>query len=173
MNANKILLLDRDGTLCRAMPRGEYLVRFDQFELLPGGTELIVAAKERGYSVAVVTNQPQIAKGLMPLEELEKIHAHMRKMLPGIDAVYYCPHQDADQCVCRKPKPGMLLRGLEELQGDPSKSLMVGDSDNDVGAGQAAGCKTIFIKDNQNAHELARVKPDYVLNQLIDVIPLL
>ncbi|MEK7093920.1 MAG: HAD family hydrolase [Patescibacteria group bacterium] len=170
----KLLLIDRDGTLCEAMPRGQYLIRLEQFKLLPGVPAFLRSAKTSGCKIAVITNQPQISRGMMELSVLEQVHERMKEELSGmIDAIYFCPHQDSDQCNCRKPKPGMLLQGLKDFGVSPEEAMMIGDSDRDVLAGQAAGCRTVFIRDEQNAHELARCKPEYVVDSLSDFIPLL
>jgi D-glycero-D-manno-heptose 1,7-bisphosphate phosphatase len=170
----KLLLIDRDGTLCEAMPRGQYLLRLDQFRILPRVPEFLRSAKASGCKIAVITNQPQVSRGMMELPVLEQIHERMKVELPGmIDAIYFCPHQDSDQCNCRKPKPGMLLEGLKDFGVSPEEAMMIGDSDRDVLAGQAAGCRTVFIRDNQNAHELARCQPDHIVDHIEEIIALL
>lgn len=171
---SKVLLLDRDGTICRAMPRGRYLTHPKELEILPGVREFLEAAKAKGYQLAVVTNQPQIARGLITEIILKEVHDLMRRSLPHlIDKVYYCPHQDENNCLCRKPKPGMLQQALEELRGDPAQSFMIGDSDRDVLAGQAIPVRTVFIRDEQNDHEFARCRPDFVVKNITEVLPLL
>lgn len=169
----KALFLDRDGVICEAMPRGEYLTRWEQFALMPGIAELILDAKKNGYVVLVATNQSQIRRGLMREEELQDIHGRMRKLLPGIDWVYYCPHIDEDDCDCRKPKSGLFLRAQKEFGVVFENSIMVGDSDRDVRAGQAVGCKAVFVKNTYNAHELARCAPDAVVSEVSEARTLL
>lgn len=170
----RALFLDRDGVVCEALPRGEYLTSLEEFILLPGITELLTASHEKGFLNVVVTNQPQIAKGLISEAELENIHTEMQEQLPKlIDKVYYCPHVGADLCDCRKPLPGMLDRAIEELDIEMHGSYMIGDSDKDVGAGKAAGCKTIFVRNDHNADELAKCTPDFVIEELNEAIALL
>ncbi len=166
----KALFLDRDGVICLAPPRLEYIMKPEQFTLLPGITELIKVAKEKGYEIIVATNQPQIGRGLMPAKDLEPIHQKMNSLLPGlIDAIYVCAHQNTDNCDCRKPKPGLLLRAARERGIALNRSLFLGDSDKDVGAGTAASVKTVFLKNSQNSEELARCKPDLVIASLADL----
>jgi D-glycero-D-manno-heptose 1,7-bisphosphate phosphatase len=140
----KALFLDRDGIICKAL--GRYLLSWDEFELSPGIGELITAAKEKGYKIIIVTNQPQISKGLLAEDALASIHKKMQTSLEdSVDAVFYCSHQDTDGCLCRKPKPGMLLQAVKKFGIDLHRSIMVGDSYRDVGAGKRAGCTMVLV----------------------------
>jgi len=170
----KALFLDRDGVICEAMPRGTYLLFKKDFKLIDGIVELVEKAKNNGYVVVVVTNQPQIAKGLLSEKDLVDIHNEMMLSFSGlIDKILYCPHIDEDECACRKPKPGMIHQAAEDLEIDLEKSLIVGDSHNDVHAGIGANIKTVFLKNQYNAHELAKCEPDFVAERLLDIIDFL
>ena len=174
MPKNKALFLDRDGVICKILNPNDgkhgYLIKPEEFELLPGIQELIDSAKEKGYIIVTVSNQPQVAKGLLTEEELFKIHAKMQSLLGNkIDKICYCPHRDEDNCDCRKPKAGMLNRAAEELNIDCTKSVMVGDGDKDIIAGQTVGCKTIFIKNKFKGQYLANCSPDHIVTHLSEV----
>lgn len=172
--ARRALILDRDGVIIEALPRGEYLTDWSQAALVDGIAALVGTAKAAGYVVLVATNQPQVNRGLLSDERLRDIHDRMRALLDNqIDAVYYCPHIDADACDCRKPKDGMLLRGSRDFSVALDRSLFVGDSDRDVLAGQAAGCRTVFIRNAYNANEAARCSPAHVVNHLSEIVDLL
>ena len=136
------------------------LLDIDEFELLPGVADAVKKINASGYLAIVVTNQPVIARGEVTVEQLEMIHNKMETLLGEqgayIDAVYYCPHhphkgyegEKAElkiECECRKPKPGMLLKAAADFHIDLTGSWMVGDSEKDVKAGRAAGCKTAFL----------------------------
>lgn len=172
MNAaskNKAVFLDRDGVVCEALPRGDYLVSWEQFKLLPGIVEFVAHAKRNGFLVFVVTNQGQIAKGLVDTATVLDINQRMEDLFSGaLDKTYMCPHHNTDNCECRKPKPGMLTQAAREFGVDPAQSYIIGDSDKDVLAGAAFGCKTIFLKNEHNAHELARVTPNFVIADLAE-----
>lgn len=103
-----------------------------------------------GYRVVVVTNQRGVDLGLMSLEDLEDIHLKMKASLAEqgalVDAVYYCVHGFEDGCFCRKPQPGMLLRAAEDLNIDLASSLVIGNSEIDIEAGEKAGCQTCLLK---------------------------
>lgn len=162
-NKQKAIFLDRDGTVNNYVG---FLRNIDDFELLSGAAEAIKQINQSGYLAVVVTNQPVIARGEVTEPELRLIHNKMETLLGEqgayLDRIYYCPHHPhggypgeipelKTECACRKPKPGMLLKAAEELNIDLSQSWIVGDSENDIKAGKAAGCKTALIgKENFN-----------------------
>ena len=156
-NKQKAIFLDRDGTINSYVG---FLTNIDDFELLPGVPEAIRAINASGYLAIVVTNQPVIARGEVTPEQLREIHNKMETLLGAegayIDAIYYCPHHPNKgfkgerpelkiDCKCRKPKPGMLLKAAEDFNIDLRQSWMVGDGENDIKAGRAAGCRTALI----------------------------
>lgn len=149
----KAIFLDRDGTINKYVG---FLTKPEDLELLPGVAEAIRTINHSGYLAIVVSNQPVIARGDCSFEELKHIFDKMETLLGEegafVDAIYYCPHHpdkgfDGERpdykciCDCRKPKPGLLLQAAREWNIDLSQSYMIGDSDNDVEAGHAAGCK--------------------------------
>lgn len=156
-NSQKAVFLDRDGTINRYVG---FLRKEEEFELLPGVAEAIGRINASGYLAVVVTNQPVIARGEVTVPELQNIHNKMETLLGYegvyVDAIYYCPHHPHKgyegeipelkfDCDCRKPKPGMLLKAAEDYNIDLASSWMIGDGENDVKAGIAAGCKTALI----------------------------
>lgn len=156
----KAIFLDRDGTINKYVG---FLRSIDEFALIDGVAEAIRKINESGYLAIVVTNQPVIARGEVSFEELEGIHNKMETLLGEkgayLDAIYYCPHHPHKgyegecpelkiECDCRKPKPGMLFKAAEDFNIDLSQSWMIGDGENDVKAGINAGCKTVFLNDN-------------------------
>lgn len=156
-NTQKAVFLDRDGTINKY--KG-FMRDIDEFELIPGVAKAIKKINSSGYLCIVVTNQPVIARGEVTYEQLDEIHNKMETLLglegAYIDGLYYCPHHPHKgyegeipelkiECDCRKPKPGMLLNAAKDFNIDLSRSYMVGDGENDIKAGNAAGCKTILI----------------------------
>ena len=142
------VFLDRDGTLIRDTG---YLDNVAGVQLLPGVGAALAALARAGFVLVVVTNQSGIGRGLIRAEIVEQQHERLRDLLrpSGVElaAVEYCPHAPDTGCDCRKPLPGMLLRAAGRLGIDLSASFMVGDKPADVGAGQAAGCRTVFLGD--------------------------
>jgi len=167
------VLLDRDGVLSRVVlreGRGVSPRSFAEFELLPGVRVAVQSLRAAGLPVVVVTNQPDIARGLLAPDELERMHAHLRKHVP-LERIYTCTHDDADRCACRKPRPGLLLRAAAEFQLDLERSWMVGDSWKDVEAARAAGCRMIFVA---GAHaESGTSRPERVAVSLPDAVEMI
>ena len=143
----RAVFLDRDGVLNAAVVRDGRPYSppsAEALELLPGVRAALDELKRAGFVLLVVTNQPDVGRGKQTREAVEGIHARLRTELP-VDAIYSCYHDDADQCACRKPAPGLLLEGAREWGVDVGASFMVGDRWRDIEAGQNAGCKTVWI----------------------------
>ena len=144
---NKAIFLDRDGVLNRAFVRdGKPYPPYEieDFEILPGVAEALGLFKSLGFLTVVVTNQPDIRTGKQTLVKIEQFHRVLRQELP-IDDIRTCYHTDADNCSCRKPRPGMLLDAAKDLEIDCHRSVMVGDRWRDVMAGASAGCQNFFV----------------------------
>ena len=139
--------LDRDGVLNpMRQSRGVWRapLTLEEFAPYPWSAESVARLKAAGWPVLVVTNQPEIATGELDSGVLEAMNERLRREV-GVDAIYVCPHVDADGCDCRKPKPGLLLLAAREWGVDADASFMVGDRWRDVDAGRAAGCATILV----------------------------
>lgn len=143
----RAVFLDRDGVINRARVEGGRPVsprKLEEFELSPGIENFVDELKRAGFLLLVVTNQPDLARGRMERAELEKMHRLVRHRL-AVDGIYACLHDDGDNCECRKPKPGLLLRAARGRGIDLGRSFMVGDTWRDMEAGKAAGCVTILL----------------------------
>lgn len=176
----KAVFLDRDGTINRHVG---FLRNIDEFELLPGVPEAIRMINASGYLAIVVTNQPVIARGEVTVEQLQLIHNKMETLLGAegayLDAIYYCPHHPHKgfageveelkiNCSCRKPKPGMLLNAAKDFNIDLKQSWMIGDGENDVRAGKAAGCKTALIGSGKIGQDLCAASLFDAVTQILN-----
>lgn len=165
-NKQKAIFLDRDGTINKYVG---FLRDIDQFELLPNVSNAIKKINDSGYLAIVVTNQPVIARGEVIRLELNEIHNKMETLLGQdgayLDGIYYCPHHPHKgyegeivelkiDCDCRKPKPGMLIQASTDFNIDLSQSWMIGDSDNDILAGENAGCKTARVTEEESLYDI-------------------
>jgi D-glycero-D-manno-heptose 1,7-bisphosphate phosphatase len=121
-------------------PRGT-----DDLVVLPGVEKACATLSEAGFALIVVTNQPEIARGSLARETVDAINHELTAALP-LDEIVVCPHDDADGCACRKPKPGMLIAAAARHGIDLQKSYLVGDRWRDIEAGQAAGAQTVFVE---------------------------
>jgi len=164
----RAVFLDRDGVINRAIVRGgkPYAPQWlDALEILPGVPEALQRLRSAGFLNVIVTNQPDVGSGSVPQSAVEGIHAHLRNKLP-IDSVKVCYHTEMQNCLCRKPKPGMILDAARELHIDLGKSWLVGDRWRDVEAAQAAGCQALFI--DYAYSERVPEKPYVAVNSLAE-----
>lgn len=184
-SGHKAVFLDRDGTIIRQV---ELMHSVAELRLLSGVARAINALNKIGFLVVIVTNQPVVARGIVGPEEIDKIHAVLIERLGGkgahIDGVYFCPHHPEAtmskyrlRCRCRKPEPGMILKGLKNLNINPKKSFMIGDALIDVVAGKKAGLKTILVKTGPGHTRLDEkykdIKPDFIVKNLLQAVKII
>ena len=163
------VFIDRDGVINELAPdplsgRPESPLEPDSVALLPGVAAALRRLRDAGYLLVGISNQPAAAKGVVPAEQLERVHARVLSLLERegapFDAYRLCLHHpegvDPDltrTCECRKPAPGMLLDAARALRIDLAASWMIGDTDGDVAAGAAAGCRTVLVENPRSAHK--------------------
>jgi len=148
--------LDRDGTLTLeySIHGKSYPVQFaGRVAILPGISDALSVLKSYGFKLIVVTNQPNVARGITSVTQVEQLHKALLIDLPDIDEIFTCYHDDRDHCTCRKPKPGLLFEAAEEYGLDLSQCYMVGNSWRDVEAGQNAGCWSVLIDQEYDASD--------------------
>ena len=150
----KLIILDRDGTI--NADSDEFVKSPEEWRPLPGALEAIAKLNHAGWHVVVASNQSGLGRGLFDVASLNAMHAKMNKMLAiqggRIDAVFYCPHADDDNCRCRKPLPGLFEQIGERynvsLHGVPT----AGDSARDLQAGATVGCEPHLVLTGKSAH---------------------
>ena len=162
------VFLDRDGVLNRArvvdgVPRAAATV--EELEILEEAREGCEALRKAGFMLICVTNQPEIARGGVDPGQVGAINETLAREL-GLDEVVVCPHDDADDCDCRKPKPGMILDAASRHDIDLTRSFTVGDRWRDVEAGRAAGTRVVFV--DHGYSEALRSAPDVVVRDLAE-----
>ena len=143
----RAVFLDRDGVVNRAILReGKPYPpsALSDLRLLPGVREACRKLREAGFALILITNQPDIARGVTTAQQVADIHARLQRYLQ-LDDIQVCPHDDSAQCDCRKPKPGLLFEAARKWDIDLAASFVVGDRWRDVEAGQRAGCRPIFV----------------------------
>ena len=146
------VFLDRDGVINEvvfrdgkpASPRS-----VDEFVLTAEVEGAVARLKQAGLPVYVCTNQPDVARGLLDAGALERMHEVLRARLP-VDEVVACTHDNHHDCVCRKPKPGMLTQLAARHAIALAQSFFIGDSHKDMDAGRAAGVVTVLLRRDYN-----------------------
>ncbi len=184
------VFLDRDGVLNELVPdpvtgAPESPLRIADVRLVPGAAAAAARLAELGFLLVCVTNQPAAAKGSVTVERLLAVHDRVVDLLCErgviLAASRMCMHHEhgvvpglAGPCDCRKPAPGMLLDAARTLGIDLGASWMVGDTDADITAGEAAGCMTIQIRHPDSIHKrLQAITPDLVADSLTEAATML
>lgn len=149
---NKALFLDRDGVINRNFG---HVHKINKFVFRKGIFELLDFFKKKHYLIIIITNQAGIAKGLYSFDDFKLLNEWMLEKFVQrgikVDRVYFCPHQDKDNCSCRKPKPGMILNAINDFNIDSTKSLFIGDKMTDEKASTSAGIKFFYNISNFNS----------------------
>jgi len=142
----RAVFLDRDGVVNEAVVHdgGPHPPSPAELRTAPDASDALQALRQGGFSLFVVTNQPDIARGTRSRSDVDAIHARLSDELP-LDGFYVCAHDDADGCDCRKPLPGLITRAAREHGIALGSSYLVGDRWKDIAAGKAAGVATVFI----------------------------
>ena len=152
----KIVFIDRDGVINKLVERDGRQVSprtFEEFEVLPGVYLSIRKLRNNGFEIVVVTNQPDITRGLMELDQLSLMHKLVYSL--GVHEIRFCPHTDEDNCDCRKPKAGMLNRQLMTYPEAPTEVWMIGDKESDIICGNLVRARTILISQVDRVNTLA------------------
>ena len=165
------VFLDRDGVINEVVVRDGKLASprtLDEFRFVDGITEALERLRVAGYRLFVLTNQPDVARGLLDRSVLEHMTQRILTVLP-VERVLTCVHDEKDGCVCRKPRPGMLHEVVVAEGVQLSRSFMIGDSWKDVQAGRTAGCRTILLRREYNHG----VEADHAVASLKEAVDLI
>ncbi len=174
--------IDRDGTISEEVG---YVNHLSRFQVYPWTAEAIRGFNRRGLKSIVVTNQAGVARGYFSEDLVNRIHTRLRREMEHagayFDAVYYCPHHPTageppycQVCRCRKPKPGMLWRAVEEFGVDVGKSFVIGDRYSDIELAHNAGARSVFVLSGygrgayEHQRNLWKVQPEWVVENLLE-----
>jgi len=166
----KALFLDRDGVINQDK---DYVHKIEDFIFIPGIFDLVKTFKKLGYLIIIITNQSGIGRGYYTITEFNKLNDWMIKSFNNqglfIDDVYFCPHKPDEGCLCRKPKPGMILKARDHYNIDLSSSLLIGDNESDILAGQKAGIDTLILVRSGHQIDEKKTRAHYILNSAKEV----
>lgn len=158
----KLVVLDRDGVINQDSE--DYIKSPDECIPVPGSIAAIARLSNAGYKVVVATNQSGLARGYFDLETLQAIHDKIQRLVKSsggyIDRFYYCPHGPDDDCLCRKPKPGLLQRIVCDYQVSPRDIPVVGDSIRDLEMALAMQAQPILVKTGNGMMTQQAIKSD-------------
>jgi D-glycero-D-manno-heptose 1,7-bisphosphate phosphatase len=147
----KLVILDRDGVI--NLDSVAYIKSPAEWQPIEGSLEAIAALNQAGLKVCVATNQSGVARGYFDLATLAAIHDKMITALAAVgaqvDAIFFCPHGPDENCLCRKPKPGLYQQALNYFKVEPAEAIVIGDSLRDIEAAQAIVCPAIMVESNK------------------------
>jgi D-glycero-D-manno-heptose 1,7-bisphosphate phosphatase len=170
------VFVDRDGVINRRVV-GDYVRSTAQLELLPGSIDALARLSRAAAHVIVVTNQAGIGKGLLTVDDFERVNGVIIDAVVAtgghLDAVLHCPHVPADACRCRKPGPGLAEQADERFGDiDHARSVMIGDSAGDIRFGADLGMATVLVTGTGGDHDGAP-EPDLRADDLAGAADLL
>lgn len=174
------VFLDRDGTLTEEVG---YVNHPSRLALIPGAAEGVRLLNVAAVPALLATNQAGVARGYFTEDLVKVVLARLEALLAAqgahLDAMYYCPHHPKvgpepyrQSCDCRKPKPGMLLRGSREFALDITRCYVVGDKISDVGFAHSVGAKGVMVLTGYGLGEYTyqredwTVQPDFIAGDL-------
>lgn len=159
MGKNKAIFLDRDGVINKN--HSDYVKDISELEILSNVEKSIKLLRDYGFIILVITNQSAINRGLTSDTKVQQIHDNIQNHLKTnntyIDKFYYCPHRPDENCDCRKPQPGLILKAVDEFDIDLQKSWLIGDSESDIKAANAVNCRSIKIEPGLNLENATNI----------------
>ena len=170
----KVVFLDRDGVINQYPGDTRYVTSWKEFQFIPGSIEGIKKLKEKGFKVFVISNQAGVSKGLYSQKTLDtmtkKMIVNLEKNGAFVDGIYYCTHQEAENCSCRKPKTDLLRKALGDFDIRSGVSFFIGDSFRDMKAAREFGAKPVLVlsgKEKISNRQNWEFEPDYIFDNLL------
>ncbi len=143
-----MVILDRDGVINHQAD--DDVTTVDGWDPIPGSIEAINRLKKAGYLVTIASNHSGIARGYYSEKDLQQMNDKMQKLLAirgaSVDGIFYCPHGPEANCICRKPKPGLLFKIASQFEIDLSQTPVVGDNISDIQAAKMANAKPVLVR---------------------------
>ena len=153
---SKAVFLDRDGVINEK--RDDHVKNISEFKIFSGVGDAIKLLRDKGYLVIIITNQSAIGRKIISEKKLDEIHTELKNYLNQhdtyVDSIYYCPHTPEENCSCRKPKPGLLIKATNDFGINLEESYFIGDSESDLNAAKEARCKGILLENDQTLLEI-------------------
>jgi len=145
----KVVFLDRDGVINQDSP--DYIKSWAEFKFLPGSIAALKKLTVGGFTAIIITNQSAINRRMISKATLDDIHVRMKDAVVAggglIKDIFFCPHRPDEGCLCRKPKPGMILAAQKKHRIELDSAYMIGDSAKDIECAHRAGCgHSILVK---------------------------
>ena len=149
----KYIFLDRDGIVNDVIIRDSIISSPRYLSEFKFRKDFLDFAKniDKKYDFFLATNQPDIKRNLLKKDDLNQMHEKLKKLL-SFKELFVCMHDDEDNCECRKPKPGMILKAMAKYNLKTDDCVMIGDSIKDIKAANSAGIDAFLLETNYNKH---------------------
>lgn len=174
MKTRRFVLLDRDGTI---LVHKNYLSHPADIELIHGAIDTLKKLKDLNLGLVIITNQSGVGRKYFDLATLEKIHQRLTNLLLKggviLDDIFFCPHTPEDNCLCRKPKIGLVEKAMKKHNFDPKLSFVVGDNKSDIELGKNIGATTILVRTGYGKEVEKDVDVDYVVENLKEALSII
>jgi len=153
INKFKNIFLDRDGIVNDVILRNNIVSSPRSLEEFKFRDDFLNFAKkiDKNHNFFLVTNQPDVKRKLLKLDDLQNMHDQLMNILP-FKKLFVCVHDDEDNCSCRKPKPGMILEAISTNNLQHNECIMIGDSIKDIQSANSAGISALLLDTNYNTH---------------------
>ena len=164
----RAVFIERDGILneVRTGPKQQITpLSLEEFKIIPEAAAPLKKLKAVGFVLIATTNQPGLSRGYQSRRELDRMHDMLRRSFP-LDDIMLCPHDEADHCPCRKPRPGLLIEAAFKWHLSLDHSFVISDKWQDAEAARTAGCTSLMVK----SPWISQVHHDFVLPDLIAIV---
>ena len=171
----RVLMIDRDGTINKRAPRGEYIGSWSDFHWDLQTVEAMRQLAKKGFRFLVLSNQAGIARGMLKAKMVDEINTRMVSGLrkQGVDVidVYVCPHHWDEGCSCRKPNPGMFFKASRSHLLRMDRTVYVGDDPRDSRAAFNAECLSVLIGPERERDPGGGAKPSFTGETMLETVP--
>jgi D-glycero-D-manno-heptose 1,7-bisphosphate phosphatase len=174
----KVVFIDRDGVINQ--DSSAYIKSWSEFKFLPRSLEALQNLSQHHIRSYLITNQSAVNRKLITPETLTHIHTNMLAAIIAaggrLDDIFFCPHLPAENCNCRKPRPGLILAAQQKYNINLAGSYMIGDSAKDIVCARQAGCGfTLLVKTGNYTTAIteladANIVPDYIAADLFEAV---
>jgi len=178
------VFLDRDGTVTEEIG---YVNDPRRLRLIPSSAEAIALLNAKGIPAILATNQAGVARGYFKHEMIGACHERLEVMLAALgaklDGIFYCPHHPSvgeppyrQECDCRKPKPGMLLKAAEQFGINLQASYVIGDKASDLEVAKVVGAHPLLVRTGYGEGEIGlfsgnwKVEPEGIFLNLFEAV---
>src|SRR5690349_14024096 len=137
----------------------------EEFKVIDAAAPTLRKLKAAGFVLIATTNQPGLSRGYQSRRDLDRMHDVLRRTFP-LDDIMVCPHDEADHCPCRKPRPGLLIEAAFKWHLNLDHSFVISNKWQDAEAARTAGCTSLLLK----SPWVGQVHHDFVMRDIDAIV---